>query len=144
MKVVRSSASRTGRLYPQVIFLVLIFTRGWVDPRTMVRSEGNMSLKNTVTTPGIDPGTVRLIAQRLNQYAAPGPIFWQSRVYFFLTSHSDGILELCVHFHRGPFVNEICIYRLTGFEICSFGEHILKGALCLRGTQNAYKPKPLA
>ena len=28
MKVVRSPASRTGRLYPQEMFLVLIFTRG--------------------------------------------------------------------------------------------------------------------
>jgi hypothetical protein len=26
-----------------------------------------------VTTPGIDPGTVRLVAQRLNHYAIPGP-----------------------------------------------------------------------
>ena len=38
----------------------------------MVRSEGNMSLKNPVTTPGIDAGTVRLVAQRLNHYATPG------------------------------------------------------------------------
>jgi hypothetical protein len=28
VKVVRSSASRTGRLYPQEMFLVLIFTKG--------------------------------------------------------------------------------------------------------------------
>jgi len=35
----------------------------------MVRSEGNMSLKNPVTPPGIDLGTVRLLAQRLNHYA---------------------------------------------------------------------------
>jgi hypothetical protein len=44
---------------PPAMFLVLIFTRGWVDPKAMVRSEGNMSLKNPVTPPGIDPGTVR-------------------------------------------------------------------------------------
>ena len=31
----------------------------------MVRSEENMSLKNPVTPPGIDPGTVRLVAQRI-------------------------------------------------------------------------------
>jgi hypothetical protein len=39
----------------------------------MVRSEGNMSLKNPVTPPGNDPGTVRLLAQRLNHYATPDP-----------------------------------------------------------------------
>jgi len=32
-----------------------------------------MSQKNPVTPPGIDPGTVRLVAQRLNHYATPGP-----------------------------------------------------------------------
>jgi hypothetical protein len=31
----------------------------------MERSEGDMLLKNPVTPPGIDPGTVRLVAQRL-------------------------------------------------------------------------------
>ena len=51
---------------PPGMFLVLIFTRGWVDPRAKVRSEGSMSLKNPVTPPEIDPGTVRLVAQRLN------------------------------------------------------------------------------
>jgi len=38
-----------------------------------VRSEGDMSLKNSVTPPGIDPGIVLLVAQRLNHYANPGP-----------------------------------------------------------------------
>jgi hypothetical protein len=32
-----------------------------------------MSLKNPVTPPGIDPVTVRLVAQRLNHYGTPGP-----------------------------------------------------------------------
>jgi hypothetical protein len=37
------------------------------------RSEGDMSLKHPVTPPGIDPGTIRIVAQRLNHYATPGP-----------------------------------------------------------------------
>jgi hypothetical protein len=37
----------------------------------MERSEGDMSLKNPVTPPEIDPGTVRLVVQRLNHYATP-------------------------------------------------------------------------
>ena len=66
------------------IFLVLIFTRGWVDPRTMVQSEGNMSLKNPVTPPEIYPGTVRVVAQRLKHYATPGP---HKQSYFKPKSH---------------------------------------------------------
>jgi hypothetical protein len=31
-------------------------------------------MKNPVTPPGIDPGTARLVAQRLNHYATTGPI----------------------------------------------------------------------
>ena len=33
----------------------------------------NHGKKSQVTPPGIDPGTVRLVAQRLNHYATPGP-----------------------------------------------------------------------
>jgi hypothetical protein len=61
-----------------LMFLVHILTRGWVNPRAMVRSEGNMSLKNSVSPPGIDPGTVHLVAQHLNQYATPGPSYFRS------------------------------------------------------------------
>ena len=63
------------------MFLVLIFTRGWVDRRVIVGSEGNMSLKNPVTRPGIDPGTVRLVAQHLNR---PRPPTWSIEIRKYL------------------------------------------------------------
>jgi hypothetical protein len=39
-----------------------------------------MSLKNPVTPPGIDPGTVRLVAQRLHHYATPGPMLKEGKI----------------------------------------------------------------
>jgi hypothetical protein len=46
----------------------------------LIRSQGTWfcrkepQKKSQVTPPGIDPGTVRLLAQCLNYYATPGPL----------------------------------------------------------------------
>jgi len=47
--------------------------------------------KSPVTPPGINPGTVRLVAQCLNHYATPGPLF------AWLQVNSWSSLALCEH-----------------------------------------------
>ena len=68
----RSSAKRTGRLYPR--------RNSWYSFSEAESTSGHMVLsgvprkKSPVTPLIIDPGTVRLAAQRLNHYATPGPV----------------------------------------------------------------------
>ena len=45
----------------------------WKEPRK----------KCQVTQPGIDPGTVRLVAQRLNYYATPGPHLYITVIEYY-------------------------------------------------------------
>jgi hypothetical protein len=56
----RLSALRTGRFLPLGKFLVLIFVRGWVDPRAIVRLEGLGKLK-IPPYPGLEPATFRIV-----------------------------------------------------------------------------------
>ena len=69
----RLSALRTGLLYPQEYSWYSFSLRAESTPGPWFGRKEICHWKNPVTTPGIDPGTVRLVAQRLNHYATPGP-----------------------------------------------------------------------
>jgi len=92
----RSSAKRTGRLYP---------TRNpWYSLSEAESTSGHMFLsgvprkKSPVTPSGIDPGTVRLVAQRLNHYATLGP-------------HPQPSIDLILHHQR-----EVLCTNKSGLE----------------------------
>jgi hypothetical protein len=59
---VRLSALRVGRSLPPGRFLVLIYLRGLVDPRAIVRLEILGELKNLIRSLRIEPATFRLVA----------------------------------------------------------------------------------
>ena len=74
-----SSSKRTGRLYPRRTPWYSL-SEAESTSRHMVLS-GVPRKKFPMTPPGIEPGTVRLVAQCLNHYATSGPAYINIYIY---------------------------------------------------------------
>jgi len=122
MKVVRLSASSTGRLYSQEMFLVLIFTRGWVDPR----AEGIYHWKIQWHHRKSIPGPSELVAQRLNHNATPGPplcrvftiIYLKQTTFLGYTVAAVLYLQYVLHVMLFRMLNVFCIFTLVLSAAC--------------------------
>ena len=90
-----------------------------------------MSQKNPVTQPGIDPGTVRLVAQHLNNYATSGPYFIRRenklptkqvtlrRIFLFHMLKVDKLVN------KFPSFNDTCMFITVPTTIISSEPHRL-------------------
>jgi hypothetical protein len=88
--MVRSSPLRTGRLYPQE-FSWYSFLEAESTPRHMVPSVASEK-KSPAIPLGIDPETLRLVAQCLNHYATPGPNPWSIFLIFIFASFGSALI----------------------------------------------------
>ena len=71
--------------------------------------------KSQVTPPGIDPGTVRLVVQRLNHYATPGPHSFSLPINFCLISVDTYTVKAAGFVFIKSYVNPQCHYIMLRF-----------------------------
>ena len=73
--------------------------------------------KSPVTRPGIDPESFRLVAQRLNHYAIPGPTNAYYCCNFIIFLHV--LNSLMCHIPRWQYIAEKC-RRGWNYEVCAY------------------------
>jgi len=116
-------------VFRAVVFKLLVWcgAEGYVSSLQDAAASCKPDTWPPVAPPGIDPGTIRLVAQCFNHYTTPGPLLLSIRIWYRLPSlgNTNVLLQNC---HSDRSYTNSCILHTNTASQCNWCG-IIKGLI---------------